>query len=122
MVCIGKLLRFCVTGKIDELLQVCYTFYQKKQKKELMKIMSQAKVDRYKEEKKNRKQTMKKEKRNRVLARSLGVVIAAAVVCWIGFSGYSYYQEKKPMTKTELSTAALSDYLSGLTTTDSASE
>ena len=55
MVCIGKLLRFCVTGKIDELLQVCYTFYQKKQKKELMKIMSQAKVDRYKEEKKNRK-------------------------------------------------------------------
>ena len=72
--------------------------------------------------KKNRKQTMKKEKRNRVLARSLGVVIAAAVVCWIGFSGYSYYQEKKPMTKTELSTAALSDYLSGLTTTDSASE
>ena len=64
----------------------------------------------------------KKEKRNRVLARSLGVVIAAAVVCWIGFSGYSYYQEKKPMTKTELSTAALSDYLSGLTTTDSASE
>ena len=45
--------------------------------------MSQAKVDRYKEEKKNRKQTMKKEKRNRVLARSLGVVIAAAVVCWI---------------------------------------
>ena len=27
--------------------------------------MSQAKVDRYKEEKKNRKQTMKKEKRNR---------------------------------------------------------
>ena len=84
--------------------------------------MSQAKVDRYKEEKKNRKQTRKKEKRNRVLARSLGVVIAAAVVCWIGFSGYSYYQEKKPMTKTELSTAALSDYLSGLTTTDSASE
>lgn len=30
---IGKLLQFCVTGKIDELPQVCYTFYQKKQKK-----------------------------------------------------------------------------------------
>ena len=38
--------------------------------------MSQAKVDRYKEEKKNRKQTIKKEKRNRVLGRTLGVVIA----------------------------------------------
>ena len=31
------------------------------------KNMSQAKVDRYKEEKKNRKQTIKKEKRNREL-------------------------------------------------------
>ena len=66
--------------------------------------MSQAKVDRYKEEKKNRKQTIKKEKRNRVLGRTLGVVIAAAIVCWIGFSGYSYYQEKKPMTKTKTAT------------------
>lgn len=122
MVCIGKLLRFCVTGKIDELLQVCYTFYQKKQKKELMKIMSQAKVDRYKEEKKNRKQTIKKEKRNRVLGRTLGVIIAAAIVCWIGFSGYSYYQEKKPMTKTELSMTALNEYMSNLSGADNATK
>ena len=84
--------------------------------------MSQAKVDRYKEEKKNRKQTIKKEKRNRILARTIGVVVVAAIVCWIGFSGYSYYQEKKPMTKTELSTTALSDYLSGLTATDTSAE
>ena len=84
--------------------------------------MSQAKVDRYKEEKKNRKQTMKKEKRNRVLARSLGVVIAAAVVCWIGFSGYSYYQEKKPMTKTELSMTALNEYMSKNRTFHSSTE
>ena len=79
--------------------------------------MSQAKVDRYKEEKKNRKQTIKKEKRNRVLGRTLGVVIAAAIVCWIGFSGYSYYQEKKPMTKTELSMTALNEYMSNLSST-----
>ena len=83
--------------------------------------MSQAKVDRYKEEKKNRKQTIKKEKRNRVLGRTLGVVIAA-IVCWIGFSGYSYYQEKKPMTKTELSMTALNEYMSNLSSTDSATE
>ena len=80
--------------------------------------MSQAKVDRYKEEKKNRKQTIKKEKRNRVLGRTLGVVIAAAIVCWIGFSGYSYYQE----TKTELSMTALNEYMSNLSSTDSATE
>ena len=84
--------------------------------------MSQAKVDRYKEEKKNRKQTMKKEKRNRVLARTVGVIIAAAIVCWIGFSGYSYYQEKKPTTKTEISMTALNDYLSSLSDTDSSAE
>ena len=85
--------------------------------------MSQAKVDRYKEEKKNRKQTMKKEKRNRVLARTVGVVIAAAIVCWIGFSGYSYYQEKKPTTKTEISMTALNDYLGSLSTdADSSAE
>ena len=77
-------------------------FLTEKKQKGAYKNMSQAKVDRYKEEKKNRKQTIKKEKRNRVLGRTLGVVIAAAIVCWIGFSGYSYYQEKKPMTKTEL--------------------
>lgn len=84
--------------------------------------MSQAKVDRYKEEKKNRKQTIKREKRNRILERTVGVLIAAAIVCWIGFSGYSYYQEKKPTTKTELSMAALNDYLSSLSSTDSATE
>ncbi len=83
--------------------------------------MSQAKVDRYKEEKKNRKKTIKKEKRNRVLARTAGIVVVAAIVCWIGFSGYSYYQEKKPMTKTELSMTALNDYLSSLSDAGSAS-
>ena len=101
-------------------------FLTEKKQKGAYKNMSQAKVDRYKEEKKNRKQTIKKEKRNRVLGRTLsaaaGVVIAAAIVCWIGFSGYSYYQEKKPMTKTELSMTALNEYMSNLSSTDSATE
>mgnify|MGYP004731201805 CR=1 FL=1 len=97
-------------------------FLTEKKQKGAYKNMSQAKVDRYKEEKKNRKQTIKKEKRNRVLGRTLGVVIAAAIVCWIGFSGYSYYQEKKPMTKTELSMTALNEYMCKLSSTDSATE
>ena len=86
-------------------------FLTEKKQKGAYKNMSQAKVDRYKEE-----------KRNRVLGRTLGVVIAAAIVCWIGFSGYSYYQEKKPMTKTELSMTALNEYMSNLSSTDSATE
>ena len=51
-------------------------FLTEKKQKGAYKNMSQAKVDRYKEEKKNRKQTIKKEKRNRVLGRTLGVVIS----------------------------------------------
>ena len=80
--------------------------------------MSQAKVDRYKEEKKNRKKTMKKEKRNRVLARTLGVVIAAAVVCWIGFSGYQKIEESRPRASVTADYSAFEEYLNGLSGTE----
>ncbi len=76
--------------------------------------MSQAKVDRYKASKKNRKKEIKKAKRNKILARVIGALAAIAIVCWIGFSGYSYYQEQKPMTQTEINTDAISDYLNNL--------
>ncbi len=79
--------------------------------------MSQAKVDRYKESKKNRKQEVKKAKRNKMLAKLIGTLAAAAVVCWIGFSGYSYFKAQQPITKTEVDTSAITDYLSSLTST-----
>lgn len=50
--------------------------------------MSQAKVDRYKEEKKNRKQIMAREKREWAMLKAGGAVIACLVVGWIGFSVY----------------------------------
>lgn len=84
--------------------------------------MSQAKVDRYKEEKKNRKTTLKKEKRKRALGKCIGVLAAIAVVCWIGYSGYSYAQNNKDTEKIELSTSALDDYLSTVTTADDTAE
>lgn len=52
--------------------------------------MSQKKVDEYKKQKKNRAKILKKEKRVLFLEKLLGVVIAAAVVFWIGFSIYRY--------------------------------
>ena len=48
--------------------------------------MSQAKVDRYKEEKKNRKKTMAKEKRLHLLAVVCGWLVVIALAGWAGVS------------------------------------
>ena len=50
--------------------------------------MSQAKVDRYKEEKKNRKKIMAKEKRMRIAGYVAGCLVAAGIIGWAGYSGY----------------------------------
>lgn len=50
--------------------------------------MSQAKVDKYKEEKKNRKAQMEKEKRRKKMWKILTPVIAIAVVAMIGALAY----------------------------------
>ena len=59
--------------------------------------MSQAKVDRYKEEKKNRKKIMAKEKRMRIAGYVAGCLVAAGIIGWAGYSGYSAYEASKPM-------------------------
>ena len=48
--------------------------------------MSQAKVDRYKEEKRNRAKIMAKEKREWMLMKIGGAVLALAIVGWAGGS------------------------------------
>jgi hypothetical protein len=48
--------------------------------------MSQAKVDRYKEEKKNRKKIMAKEKRMRIAGYVAGCLVAAGIIGWAGYS------------------------------------
>ena len=47
--------------------------------------MSQAKVDRYKDEKKNRKKNMKKEKVQNIIRRCVVCVIAVALIGCAGF-------------------------------------
>ena len=54
--------------------------------------MSQAKVDRYKEEKANRKKVMRKEKIANRLCKCAVAVVAAALVVWIGYSAYNMYE------------------------------
>ena len=57
--------------------------------------MSQEKIDRYKEEKANRKKNVSKQKRNALLAKIAGVIVAIGIVVWFGWSGYRSYQQHK---------------------------
>ena len=85
--------------------------------------MSQAKVDRYKEEKRNRQQIMAKEKRQWMITKIVGGVVALALVVWAGFSVVSTIRGPKdqaadntPVEVQEytMDASALSDYISSL--------
>lgn len=86
--------------------------------------MSQAKVDRYKQEKANRKKIMRREKIKHSIATVCGTVVCIAVIGWVGYSAYGYFrsQDEKTPTQTEVDLSALDDYMSSLQTTDSAEE
>ena len=76
--------------------------------------MSQAKVDRYKEEKKNRKAIIAKEKRKHVLCVAAAVLVAVAVLGWAGVSGYQAYQNNKPLETIYTDMSAINDYMTSL--------
>ncbi len=76
--------------------------------------MSQAKVDRYKDQKKNRKQIMQKEKRAKRIRLFIGTLISVAVIGWIGVSGYSTYMDSRPREMATIDYAAVDEYLQGL--------
>lgn len=78
--------------------------------------MSQAKVDRYKEEKANRKKTMEKEKMLRRVKMAVGVLVAVVIVGWAGFSGYRVYENNKPMKTIYTNLSAIEDYMTTLDT------
>lgn len=80
--------------------------------------MSQEKVDRYKEQKANRKQIMKKEKRMRALRNAAACFVFVAVIGWIGFSGYQSYEENKTYEKAEVDYTSVADYMNGLYETE----
>ena len=82
--------------------------------------MSQAKVDRYKEEKKNRKKIMAKEKRQWFLTQLVLGLLGIAIVGWSGVSAYQAITAPSKDAPAEvknytLDTSALDDYLASLT-------
>lgn len=80
--------------------------------------MSQAKVERYKEEKANRKKTMKKEKITSILRNSIAAVVVVAVVGWVGYSGVTYIIDNQPRPEVEVNYTAVSDYETALAEAD----
>lgn len=78
--------------------------------------MSQAKVERYKEEKANRKKIMAREKRKHIASVICGFAVAIAVVGWAGYSAYSAYEKSKPMETIYANLDAINDYTSSFDT------
>ncbi len=79
--------------------------------------MSQAKVDRYKEEKRNRAKIIKREKREWLLTKIGLMAIAVVMVGWVGMSVYTSINPNETTGTFEtytLDASALDDYISGL--------
>ena len=54
--------------------------------------MSQEKVDKYKKEKANRKQIMRREKMANLLRKCVVGIVGLILVGWIGYSAYGTYE------------------------------
>lgn len=88
--------------------------------------MSQQKVDKYKENKANRSQIMKKQKRIVRTEMVAMVVVIVGLLVWFGYSYHGRVEEKKPPVEYPIDSGVIDDYLSDLGTpadeTDEADE
>ena len=85
-------------------------------------IMSQAKVDKYKQEKANRKKIMKKEKRQHVLRVILACIIGLALVGFLVWTVVDKYNESNEEQTVTLSEEEMSKLIEQLSDTTSSSE
>ena len=76
--------------------------------------MSQEKVAKYKEAKLNRKETMKKQKRAKLVRNTVITVVCVAALGWVGFSAVKYYQENQPRLNVEVDYSAVDEYTKSL--------
>lgn len=79
--------------------------------------MSQAKVDKHKELKKNKKKIVKRQKINRFMWAILGTVITVALVAFVVYSGYRSYEEAHaddPLPTVEVDLSSVTDYETAL--------
>lgn len=76
--------------------------------------MSQEKVDRYKEQKKNRKAIQAKKKRKALITKVCTSLVALALVGWLGYSAVDSYEKKQNSEPVTADTTALDDYMTSL--------
>ena len=84
--------------------------------------MSQKKVDRYKQEKANRKKIMRKQKMMNIARKTVLTVVALALVAWLGYSAYDMYESGKERVVAEVNYDAITDYLNGLAADETVEE
>lgn len=78
--------------------------------------MSQEKVDRYKKEKANRKEIIKKEKKKALAAKTVAGLVVVAAIGWVGYSAYGVIQSNQPETVVDVNLDSVNEYLAGLST------
>ena len=83
--------------------------------------MSQAKVDKYKESKKNRKKQMKKEKIQSYLRRGVACIVAA-LIGMAGFSIYNIYESKQPKQEVTVDYSAIASLSQSLSDNGTSAE
>ncbi len=77
--------------------------------------MSQEKVDRYKEEKANRKKNLKKQRMMNVMRKCVLVAVGLALIGWLGYSAYDTYTANQEREVASVNYDALNNYLEELT-------
>ena len=77
--------------------------------------MSQEKVDRYKQEKANRKKIMRKQKVMNIVRKSVLTLAALALVAWLGYSAYDMYESGRERAVSEVNYDAVTNYVESLT-------
>lgn len=80
--------------------------------------MSQEKVDKYKEQKANRKEMMIKEKRMRAIRGAVAGVIVVALLGWIGYSAIGKYQDSRPRQVADVDYSAFMEYAQSLSVSE----
>ena len=78
--------------------------------------MSQEKVAKYKEEKANRKEIMKKAKQKKVMHNAITAVVCVAVLGWIGISAVDYVIKNLARQAVEFDFSAIDEYVDSIET------
>lgn len=76
--------------------------------------MSQEKVDRYKQEKANRKKTMKKQRLMNVVRKCVLSLAGLALIGWLGYSAYNTYSANQEREVATINYDAINTYMSEL--------